>query len=217
MEGVPPPSPPFRCLSGQWSPMSREPLRKKEASFDAYCIRPVIHIHVALQILIVFCVQQFLPHLSSADERGMVVLNKDGDFAIIKARWAGFQTRIPPGKGNVSDNQWRSQGGAPVRAPPRPGGVPPQTPEGLCPKPRRGSAPNPAGAPAQTPLLSSLGRRAVAGSGTEPQRPPRPPPPPLAPPPLTHRVALSKYISQIFRETFTLLLPFMHKAESSQS
>ena len=34
--------------------------------------------------------QQFLPHLSSSDERAFVVMNKDGDFAIVKGRWNGF-------------------------------------------------------------------------------------------------------------------------------
>lgn len=31
----------------------------------------------------------------------MVVMNKDGDFAIIKARWVGFQKRVAPAKGNA--------------------------------------------------------------------------------------------------------------------
>jgi hypothetical protein len=37
---------------------------------------------------------QFLPHLSSPDERVFIVLNRDGDFAIIKGRWNGFSRKI---------------------------------------------------------------------------------------------------------------------------
>lgn len=29
----------------------------------------------------------------------MVVMNRDGDFAILKARWAGFTKRMQPNKG----------------------------------------------------------------------------------------------------------------------
>ncbi len=43
--------------------------------------------------------QSCLPHLSSADKRAMVVLNKDGDFAIIKGKWTGFQRHRAPEKG----------------------------------------------------------------------------------------------------------------------
>uniref|UniRef100_A0A1I7SDS2 AAA domain-containing protein n=1 Tax=Bursaphelenchus xylophilus TaxID=6326 RepID=A0A1I7SDS2_BURXY len=37
---------------------------------------------------------QFLPHLSSPDERVFIVLNKDGDSAIVKGRWNGFSRKI---------------------------------------------------------------------------------------------------------------------------
>jgi hypothetical protein len=43
--------------------------------------------------------QQFLPHLSSSDERAIVIVNKDGDFAIVKGRWTGFLRKIPGDKG----------------------------------------------------------------------------------------------------------------------
>jgi len=35
---------------------------------------------------------QFLPNIShpAADERAFIVLNRDGDFAILKGRWQGF-------------------------------------------------------------------------------------------------------------------------------
>jgi hypothetical protein len=35
-----------------------------------------------------------LPHLSSPDERVFIVLNRDGDFAIVKGRWNGFSRKI---------------------------------------------------------------------------------------------------------------------------
>lgn len=38
--------------------------------------------------------QQFLPHLSSPEERVFIVLNRDGDFAIVKGRWNGFMMRV---------------------------------------------------------------------------------------------------------------------------
>uniref|UniRef100_A0AC34RP08 Uncharacterized protein n=1 Tax=Panagrolaimus sp. JU765 TaxID=591449 RepID=A0AC34RP08_9BILA len=43
---------------------------------------------------------QFLPHLSSPDERIFIVLNRDGDFAIIKGRWNGFSRKISGDKTN---------------------------------------------------------------------------------------------------------------------
>uniref|UniRef100_A0A0M3HR55 SHR-BD domain-containing protein n=1 Tax=Ascaris lumbricoides TaxID=6252 RepID=A0A0M3HR55_ASCLU len=42
---------------------------------------------------------QFLPHLSTPDERAFVVMNKDGDYAIIKGRWTGFARKVPAEKG----------------------------------------------------------------------------------------------------------------------
>lgn len=44
--------------------------------------------------LVIF--QQALPHLSSDDERAMVVMNKDGDYAIVKAKWKGFRCQVIP-------------------------------------------------------------------------------------------------------------------------
>jgi hypothetical protein len=34
-----------------------------------------------------------LPNISSFDERAFLVLNKNGDFAILKGRWNGFVRR----------------------------------------------------------------------------------------------------------------------------
>ncbi|KAK6049230.1 hypothetical protein COOONC_13265 [Cooperia oncophora] len=45
------------------------------------------------------CFQQFLPHLSNADERAFVIVNKDGDYAIVKGRWTGFSRKQPASKG----------------------------------------------------------------------------------------------------------------------
>ncbi|VDM59654.1 unnamed protein product [Angiostrongylus costaricensis] len=36
---------------------------------------------------------QFLPHISNADERAFVIVNKDGDYAILKGRWTGFSRK----------------------------------------------------------------------------------------------------------------------------
>uniref|UniRef100_A0A0R3S2L9 VWFD domain-containing protein n=1 Tax=Elaeophora elaphi TaxID=1147741 RepID=A0A0R3S2L9_9BILA len=41
---------------------------------------------------------QFLPHLSAPDERAIAVMNKDGDFAIVKGKWIGFSRKIPGDK-----------------------------------------------------------------------------------------------------------------------
>lgn len=43
---------------------------------------------------------QFLPHLSSPDERVFIVLNKEGDFAIVKGRWTGFSRKVSGDKIN---------------------------------------------------------------------------------------------------------------------
>lgn len=45
--------------------------------------------------------QQTLPSLTSPDERAMVVLNRAGDFAVVKARWVGFKKRQVPTSGTV--------------------------------------------------------------------------------------------------------------------
>ncbi|VDM24562.1 unnamed protein product [Toxocara canis] len=42
---------------------------------------------------------QFLPHLSTPDERAFVILNKDGDYAIVKGRWTGFTRKMHAEKG----------------------------------------------------------------------------------------------------------------------
>ncbi|VDL86455.1 unnamed protein product, partial [Nippostrongylus brasiliensis] len=42
---------------------------------------------------------QFLPHLSNADERAFVIVNRDGDYAIVKGRWTGFSRKQPAAKG----------------------------------------------------------------------------------------------------------------------
>ncbi|EYC04497.1 hypothetical protein Y032_0087g2046 [Ancylostoma ceylanicum] len=42
---------------------------------------------------------QFLPHLSNADERAFVIVNRDGDYAIVKGRWTGFSRKQPATKG----------------------------------------------------------------------------------------------------------------------
>ncbi|ETN86510.1 hypothetical protein NECAME_05914 [Necator americanus] len=42
---------------------------------------------------------QFLPHLSNADERAFVIVNRDGDYAIVKGRWTGFSRKQPASKG----------------------------------------------------------------------------------------------------------------------
>nr|CDJ80361.1 Protein of unknown function DUF1399 domain containing protein [Haemonchus contortus] len=42
---------------------------------------------------------QFLPHLSNADERAFVIVNKDGDYAIVKGRWTGFSRKQPASEG----------------------------------------------------------------------------------------------------------------------
>ncbi|KJH53574.1 hypothetical protein DICVIV_00319 [Dictyocaulus viviparus] len=42
---------------------------------------------------------QFLPHISSPDERAFVIVNKDGDYAIVKGKWTGFSRKQPAAKG----------------------------------------------------------------------------------------------------------------------
>ncbi|KAI6178251.1 hypothetical protein M3Y98_00480500 [Aphelenchoides besseyi] len=37
---------------------------------------------------------QFLPHLSAPDERCFLIVNRDGDFALVKGRWHGFSRKI---------------------------------------------------------------------------------------------------------------------------
>ncbi|KAI6233015.1 hypothetical protein M3Y99_00962400 [Aphelenchoides fujianensis] len=37
---------------------------------------------------------QFLPHLSAPDERSFLVVNRDGDFALVKGRWHGFSRKV---------------------------------------------------------------------------------------------------------------------------
>lgn len=41
-----------------------------------------------------FILQKSVPSLTSTDERAMVVHNRAGDFAVIKARWEGFRNQI---------------------------------------------------------------------------------------------------------------------------
>ncbi|VDP22009.1 unnamed protein product [Soboliphyme baturini] len=47
---------------------------------------------------------QFFPHLSSPDERAMVVSNRDGDFAVFKAKWVNIPYR------DDKDEKYRSHG-----------------------------------------------------------------------------------------------------------
>jgi hypothetical protein len=60
--------------------------------------------------------QQFLPNISAADERAFLVMNKDGDFAILKGRWNGFQRRQTGdkkhkvGKGKFNSLKWILKG-----------------------------------------------------------------------------------------------------------
>ncbi|KAI6202965.1 hypothetical protein M3Y94_00502000 [Aphelenchoides besseyi] len=37
---------------------------------------------------------QFLPHLSAPDERCFLIVNRDGDFGLVKGRWHGFSRKI---------------------------------------------------------------------------------------------------------------------------
>lgn len=52
----------------------------------------LVHYYIYQSYNILF--KQFLPHLSSPQERAFVVLNNEGDFGIVKGKWTGFNKKV---------------------------------------------------------------------------------------------------------------------------